>query len=194
MNTNSPCTVYLKDYRPFGWQVDHIDLSFSLFEDRAVVHAQTRFRREGGGETLFLNGEDLTLVRVALDGRVLKEGVDFTRDCTQCEAEGFRRITYFPDRPDVLASIRSTHHRRQGEPIPLLLSNGNFLGGAGYGDGKHFAAWFDPHPKPSYLFALVAGDLGVVEDTFTTMSGREVALGSMSSTARSRARPMPWTR
>ncbi len=59
---------------------------------------------------------------------------------------------------------------------PLLLSNGNFLGGAGYGEGKHFAAWFDPHPKPSYLFALVAGDLGVVEDTFTTMSGREVAL------------------
>ncbi|MGO8249359.1 hypothetical protein, partial [Rhizobium johnstonii] len=64
---------------------------------------------------------------------------------------------------------------------PLLLSNGNFLGGAGYGPGNHFAAWFDPHPKPSYLFALVSGDLGVVEDTFTTMSGREVLPNLYSS-------------
>ena len=95
--------------------------------------------------------------------------------CTQCEAEGFRRITYFPDRPDVLAPY-TVNIIADKEANPLLLSNGNFLGGAGYGEGKHFAAWFDPHPKPSYLFALVAGDLGVVEDTFTTLSGREVAL------------------
>ncbi|WP_017963600.1 aminopeptidase N [Rhizobium leguminosarum] len=95
--------------------------------------------------------------------------------CTQCEAEGFRRITYFPDRPDVLAPF-TVNIIADKDTNPLLLSNGNFLGGAGYGPGKHFAAWFDPHPKPSYLFALVAGDLGVVEDTFTTMSGREVVL------------------
>ncbi|MDQ0454259.1 aminopeptidase N [Rhizobium paknamense] len=95
--------------------------------------------------------------------------------CTQCEAEGFRRITYFPDRPDVL-SVYTVNIIADKAANPLLLSNGNFLGGAGYGEGKHFAAWFDPHPKPSYLFALVAGDLGVVEDTFTTLSGREVAL------------------
>ncbi|WP_075290229.1 aminopeptidase N [Pararhizobium arenae] len=95
--------------------------------------------------------------------------------CTQCEAEGFRRITYFPDRPDVLA-VYTVNIIADKATAPLLLSNGNFLGGAGMGDGRHFAAWFDPHPKPSYLFALVAGDLGVVEDTFTTMSGREVAL------------------
>ncbi|AVA20847.1 MULTISPECIES: aminopeptidase N [unclassified Rhizobium] len=95
--------------------------------------------------------------------------------CTQCEAEGFRRITYFPDRPDVLAPY-TVNIIADKAANPLLLSNGNFLGGAGYGEGKHFAAWFDPHPKPSYLFALVAGDLGVVEDTFVTMSGREVAL------------------
>ncbi|MFC3075871.1 aminopeptidase N [Shinella pollutisoli] len=95
--------------------------------------------------------------------------------CTQCEAEGFRRITYFPDRPDVLA-VYTVNIIADKASCPLLLSNGNFLGGAGYGEGKHFAAWFDPHPKPSYLFALVAGDLGVVEDTFVTMSGREVAL------------------
>ncbi|SOC40000.1 aminopeptidase N [Rhizobium subbaraonis] len=95
--------------------------------------------------------------------------------CTQCEAEGFRRITYFYDRPDVLC-VYTVNIIADKESCPLLLSNGNFLGGAGYGEGKHFAAWFDPHPKPSYLFALVAGDLGVVEDSFTTMSGREVVL------------------
>ncbi|TQX87180.1 MULTISPECIES: aminopeptidase N [unclassified Rhizobium] len=95
--------------------------------------------------------------------------------CTQCEAEGFRRITYFPDRPDVLAPY-TVNIIGDKAANPLLLSNGNFLGGAGYGEGKHFAAWFDPHPKPSYLFALVAGDLGVIEDTFVTMSEREVTL------------------
>jgi aminopeptidase N len=95
--------------------------------------------------------------------------------CTQCEAEGFRRITYFPDRPDVLAPY-TVNIIAEKAANPLLLSNGNFLGGAGYGEGKHFAAWFDPHPKPSYLFALVAGDLGIIEDTFTTKSGRDVAL------------------
>jgi aminopeptidase N len=95
--------------------------------------------------------------------------------CTQCEAEGFRRITYFMDRPDVLGVYTITIIG-DGDANPLMLSNGNFLGAGPYGDGRRFAAWFDPHPKPSYLFALVAGDLGVVEDTFTTMSGNEVAL------------------
>ena len=90
--------------------------------------------------------------------------------CTQCEAEGFRRITYFPDRPDVLAPSTRSPSSPTRHANPLMLSNGNFLGAGDYGDGRRFAAWFDPHPKPSYLFALVAGDLGVVEDTFTTMS------------------------
>ncbi|WP_440409829.1 aminopeptidase N [Neorhizobium petrolearium] len=95
--------------------------------------------------------------------------------CTQCEAEGFRRITYFPDRPDVLAPYTITIIADKAAN-PVMLSNGNFLGGGDYDEGRHFAAWFDPHPKPAYLFALVAGDLGVVEDTFTTMSGRDVKL------------------
>jgi aminopeptidase N len=95
--------------------------------------------------------------------------------CTQCEAEGFRRITYFMDRPDVLGVYTITIIA-DGKANPVMLSNGNFLGAGDYGDGRRFAAWFDPHPKPSYLFALVAGDLGVVEDTFTTMTEREVAL------------------
>ncbi|MDP9838157.1 aminopeptidase N [Neorhizobium huautlense] len=95
--------------------------------------------------------------------------------CTQCEAEGFRRITYFPDRPDVLAPYTITIIGDKAAN-PVMLSNGNFLGGAGYDEGRAFAAWFDPHPKPSYLFALVAGDLGVIEDKFVTMSEREVTL------------------
>ncbi|KAB1085806.1 aminopeptidase N [Neorhizobium galegae] len=95
--------------------------------------------------------------------------------CTQCEAEGFRRISYFPDRPDVLAPYTITIIGDKAAN-PVMLSNGNFLGGAGYDEGRAFAAWFDPHPKPSYLFALVAGDLGVVEDTFVTKSEREVTL------------------
>ena len=95
--------------------------------------------------------------------------------CTQCEAEGFRRITYFMDRPDVLG-VYTVTIIGDGTANPLMLSNGNFLGAGDYGDGRRFAAWYDPHPKPSYLFALVAGELGVEEDTFTTTSGREVAL------------------
>ncbi|SOE17441.1 alanyl aminopeptidase [Hoeflea halophila] len=95
--------------------------------------------------------------------------------CTQCEAEGFRRITYFYDRPDVLAVYTVTIIAAKDD-AKYLLSNGNFLGSGNYDEGRHFAAWFDPHPKPSYLFALVGGDLGLVEDTFTTMSGKEVAL------------------
>jgi aminopeptidase N len=97
--------------------------------------------------------------------------------CTQCEAQGFRRITYFHDRPDVMArySVRIEAERAQ---VPVLLSNGNPReDGVIGGTTRHFAVWDDPFPKPSYLFALVAGDLGSVHDTFTTASGREVALG-----------------
>ena len=97
--------------------------------------------------------------------------------CTQCEAEGFRRITYFHDRPDVMARYTVRIEAERAE-VPVLLSNGNprEAGDIG-GTARHFAVWDDPFPKPSYLFALVAGDLGAVHDTFTTLSGREVALG-----------------
>ncbi len=93
---------------------------------------------------------------------------------TQCEAEGFRRITYFPDRPDVMARYAVTL-RADPTTCPVLLSNGN-PDGAGVEDGLAWARWTDPHPKPSYLFALVAGDLVAVRDRFRTRSGREVAL------------------
>ncbi|MSP20521.1 MAG: aminopeptidase N [Alphaproteobacteria bacterium] len=95
--------------------------------------------------------------------------------CTQCEAEGFRRITFFPDRPDVMARFHVTI-RGDKKKQPVLLSNGNLTESRDLGDGRHQAVWDDPFLKPSYLFALVAGDLAKSEDTFTTMSGRKVAL------------------
>jgi aminopeptidase N len=95
--------------------------------------------------------------------------------CTQCEAEGFRRITYFPDRPDVMA-IYTTRIEAAKAEAPVLLANGNLVAQGDLPGGRHFAQWHDPFPKPSYLFALVGGTLGCVEDTFRTMSGREVGL------------------
>lgn len=95
--------------------------------------------------------------------------------CTQCEAEGFRRITYFFDRPDVL-TVYTTRIEGDKKLYPVLLSNGNLMEEGDLKNGRHFAVWRDPFPKPCYLFALVAGDLGRIEDTFTTMSGRKVDL------------------
>jgi aminopeptidase N len=95
--------------------------------------------------------------------------------CTQCEAEGFRRITYFPDRPDVMA-VYTTRIEADKKEAPVLLSNGNLTESGDLPGGRHFAVWQDPHPKPSYLFALVGGDLAHVEDKFRTMSGRDVVL------------------
>ena len=95
--------------------------------------------------------------------------------CTQCEAEGFRRITFYPDRPDVMATFKVTVIGDQQQE-PVLLANGNPIERGELKGGRHFVTWEDPHPKPCYLFALVAGNLHSVEDHFTTMSGRDVTL------------------
>ncbi len=95
--------------------------------------------------------------------------------CTQCEAEGFRRITYFLDRPDVMAVFTTTLLAEQAR-YPVLLSNGNPVASGTLDDGRHWATWHDPFPKPCYLFALVAGHLNYIEDSFTTQSGRLVTL------------------
>ncbi|HEX5211842.1 MAG TPA: aminopeptidase N [Pseudolabrys sp.] len=95
--------------------------------------------------------------------------------CTQCEAEGFRRITYFPDRSDVMA-IYTTRIEADKADAPVLLSNGNLIDSGDLAGGRHFAIWYDPHKKPSYLFALVGGTLAHIEDTFVTASGRSVTL------------------
>ncbi len=121
-----------------------------MLETEAVIHPETNTALEG----------------------LYKSSGNF---CTQCEAEGFRRITWYLDRPDVMA-VFDTHISADKALYPVLLSNGNKTGGGDLADGRHFAEWHDPFPKPSYLFALVAGDLGCVEDTFTAASGRSVAL------------------
>ena len=95
--------------------------------------------------------------------------------CTQCEAEDFRRITFFPDRPDVLARYTTTIRAARAD-FSVLLSNGNLVASGALDNGRHWVRWEDPFPKPSYLFALVAGDLACLEDTFTTASAREVTL------------------
>lgn len=107
----------------------------------------------------------------ALEG-LYKSGGAF---CTQCEAEGFRRITYYLDRPDVLAVFTTTVHA-QKKQFPYLLSNGNQVDHGDEPEGRHFVKWHDPHPKPCYLFALVAGDFDLLNDSYTTKEGRDVAL------------------
>ena len=137
---------------------------------------------QADGETLTLPGVtgDCVLessVRIHPESNTSLEGLYRSGGnfCTQCEAEGFRKITWFLDRPDVMARYTV---RIEGEKAryPVLLSNGNLLEEGALADGRHFAVWEDPYPKPSYLFALVAGDLVHLEDRFTTRSGREVTL------------------
>ena len=153
-------------------------LAISL--DKAEL-APERYRIEADGGLVIPDVPDAflldILVRIkpqlntALSG-LYTSGGNF---CTQCEAEGFRRITYFIDRPDVSARfwVRIVADKKR---YPILLSNGN-PGEAGSEGEKHYITWDDPHPKPSYLFALVAGDLVALKDSFTTSSGREFALG-----------------
>jgi len=107
----------------------------------------------------------------ALEGLYLSAGIF----CTQCEAEGFRRITFFPDRPDIMARYTTTL-RAERKRFPILLCNGNLIAEGDLGDGRHFATWEDPFPKPSYLFAMVAGDLHCHEQTYRTRSGRDILL------------------
>jgi len=215
MKTDLPKTIRLSDYEPPAYAVEAVDFTFDLAPERTIVSAVLQLRRAGGtpGQPLVLDGEDLELLKISVDGKELApagyevsdealtvfdppevltletsvainpkantrlEGlyVSKTMFCTQCEAEGFRRITYFPDRPDVMARYRVTL-RGDKAACPVLLSNGNNISNRDLGDGRHEAVWEDPFPKPSYLFALVAGDLAMVEDRFTTKSGREVTL------------------
>lgn len=130
--------------------------------------------------TIFKPKDAFTLTtRVAINPaeNTRLEGLYKSKDllCTQCEAEGFRRITYYLDRPDVMAPFTVTLRADKAQ-FPILLSNGNPGATQDLGDGRHEAIWIDPFPKPAYLFALVAGDLGAVEESFTTRSGKPVAL------------------
>ncbi len=144
------------DGAPADYRMDGADLVVTLTGDMHVVEVVTDL----------VPSANTTLMGLYASGGML---------CTQCEAEGFRRITFFPDRPDVLStySVRMSGDKAQ---FPILLCNGNETATGDGGDGTHWAQWHDPWPKPSYLFALVAGDLVANSGKFTTMNGREVTL------------------
>ncbi len=217
MRTEEPRPVRLQDYRPPDWLIETVDLDVSLHPSATRVRAKLKLKpnAEGAPAPLVLDGDELRLTSLALDGKPLPaENYVATPDrltiaqppnapfeleietvidpagntqlmglyragdvyCTQCEAEGFRRITYFLDRPDVMA-VYTTRIEADKHQAPVLLANGNPVShGDIAGTNRHFAVWHDPFKKPSYLFALVCGQLGCVADSFTTMSGRNVKL------------------
>ncbi len=204
MNDAAPQTVHLADYTPFTHRVEQVHLTFRLAATATRVLSRIEFapNPDAAPGQFFLHGENLALISARIDGKPVSpevsdkgltctvpdapfiweseveispetntalEGLYMSNGmyCTQCEAEGFRKITYYPDRPDVMAPFTV---RIEGD-LPVLLSNGN--PGA---RGKGWAEWVDPWPKPSYLFALVAGDLVNHPGRFTTRSGRDVEL------------------
>ena len=217
MHTEESRPVLLKDYHPPDWLIESVELDVSLHPTATTVRAKLKVKPNTAGAPapLVLDGEELKLNSLALDGKPLpvesfvatpdrltiaqppnrpfeleiKTVIDPTGNtrllglyragatyCTQCEAEGFRRITYFLDRPDVMA-VYTTRIEADNNEAAVLLSNGNLVAhGEVPGTSRHFAVWHDPFPKPSYLFALVGGNLACVKDSFTTMSGRKVEL------------------
>ncbi|MBT5432422.1 MAG: aminopeptidase N, partial [Rhodospirillaceae bacterium] len=217
MRTDEPRTIELSDYQAPDYRIETVALHFDLAPESTRVRAEMKvtatYDHAGGARSFYLNGDNLTLDGVAIDGAALgPDGFDHDETgivikapplefvlttettinpvantaleglymssgmyCTQCEAEGFRRVTFYPDRPDVLAVYTVTIDGDRGT-CPVLLSNGNLIEETDLGDGRHRAVWYDPFPKPSYLFALVAGDLGCLEDSFTTASERHVDL------------------
>ena len=210
MREGQATLVLREQYAPSAYLIDTVDLTFDLDPAKTRVLNKMRLRRNPDvhAQSLRLDGEDLTVVRVLVNGA----GCSFKMDggqlvldnlpedpagfdleifttCvpekntqlmglyvsqgtffTQCEAEGFRRITYFLDRPDVMASYQVTLRADKAQ-YPVLLSNGNLVEHGDLADGRHFARWVDPHKKPCYLFALVAGQLVAREQRITSRSG-----------------------
>ncbi|SNR91187.1 MULTISPECIES: aminopeptidase N [unclassified Azospirillum] len=215
LDTASPKAILLRDYAPPAWWIDQVELDVDLHEDGTRVLSRLSLRRNTGvaATPLVLDGQEMELLSVALDGRLLSpDDYALTPDrltltglpdnavveivtrihpekntaleglykssgnfCTQCEAEGFRKITYFQDRPDVMARY-TVRIEADKASYPVLLSNGNLIGEGEAEGGRHWARWEDPWPKPCYLFALVAGKLVHIEDHFETRSGRNVTL------------------
>jgi aminopeptidase N len=214
MRTETSVTVYRRDYRPFPFDIPTVALAFDLDPEATTVTSRLEVRRHSADDTapLELDGSDLELIAVSVDGRLLGGGdysvdastltltglgptatVEIVSRCrpaanstlmglyvsggnffTQCEAEGFRRITWFADRPDVMSRYRVT--LRATKEYPVLLGNGNLMESRTLPDGRAEVVWEDPFPKPCYLFALVAGRLTHRETRIETASGREVLL------------------
>jgi aminopeptidase N len=212
MKTDTPQTVYLKDYTPPAFLIDSVDLDFAIAEGATTVSATLALRRNPARppQPLVLDGEELETLSVAVDGEKVAfsvtpnsltitdladaftlrtvvridpdantglSGLYRSRDgyFTQCEAQGFRRITWFLDRPDVMATYTVTLHADKAA-FPVLLANGNPVAHGDEDNNRHWAKWEDPFRKPAYLFAVVAGKLDVLRDSFRTASGRDVQL------------------
>ena len=224
MRDPAPKTVYLKDYTPPAFLIPEVELDFEIHDDFTQVRSRLSIRRNPGSPdwhaSLALDGDELKLASVALDGRALAsseyrldteqltiasvpnsftlqtvcridpqkntklEGLYASKTglFTQCEAEGFRRITYFIDRPDVMSKYTVTIHADR-EKYPVLLSNGNKVA-QGLEGARHRVKFQDPFPKPCYLFAMVTAKLDCLEDAFVTRSGRNVRLAIYAEAGR----------
>ncbi|GAB2908703.1 aminopeptidase N [Paralcaligenes sp. KSB-10] len=214
MHTNIASTVARLDYQAYPYRLPNVELHFDLDAEQTRVSARLHLERATESNLpLVLNGENIQMESVAIDGQALRPDqyrldeksltlfpttavfvVDVVSLCkpaenstlmglylsgnslfTQCEAEGFRSIVWFPDRPDVMSRYRVTLCADK-TLYPLLLSNGNLLETSDLADNRHTAVWEDPHPKPCYLFALVAGHFSCREQTVQTRSGRQALL------------------
>jgi aminopeptidase N len=214
--TDVPKTVYLKDYAPTPYAIQHVEMTVRLdAQDTRISSKLSVAPRSNHPSPLVLEGEGLALHGIAIDGQSLPPSAYSYKDhkltihnppnaafaleisqgcnpsansalsglyvsngifCTQMEAEGFRRFAFFYDRPDVMATYRV--RLEAANELPVLLANGNPVdSGKISGGNRHYAVWDDPHPKPTYLFALVCGNLASIHDSFTTSEGRTVALG-----------------
>ncbi|MES2902300.1 MAG: aminopeptidase N [Pseudomonadota bacterium] len=215
MRTDTPQTIYRKDYTPPSYLVDTVELGFDLDPQRTIVASRLSMVRNPASaqREVELYGENIELVALRMNGKTLGKR-DYRIDgnllripnapeqltleietlCspvnnttlnglyvsngnffTQCEAEGFRNISYFPDRPDVMARF-TVMLRADKDKYPVLLSNGNLIEEGDLPDGRHYAKWEDPFKKPSYLFALVAARLVCQEETFRLKDGRDALL------------------
>ena len=215
MRTDTAATIFRHDYVEPSFWVDTVELGIDLEPGATRVAARSVLKRNPAAKQrdLVLNGEELELVVIRMNGKTLNKRHYHLTDgqltivnppdlvtleietvlqpekntslmglyvsngnfFTQCEAEGFRKITFFPDRPDVMATYR-VMLRGDKARYPVLLSNGNLIEQGDLGDGRHYALWEDPFKKPSYLFALVAGQLVCEEQTLRLQSGRDVLL------------------
>ena len=215
MRTDTAATIFRHDYVEPSFWVDTVELGIDLEPGATRVAARSVLKRNPAAKQrdLVLNGEELELVVIRMNGKTLNKRHYHLADgqltivnppdlvtleietllqpekntslmglyvsngnfFTQCEAEGFRKITFFPDRPDVMATYR-VMLRGDKARYPVLLSNGNLVEQGDLGDGRHYALWEDPFKKPSYLFALVAGQLVCEEQTLRLQSGRDVLL------------------
>ena len=175
IKANPDCSEKRAGLHLYGRQLELLSIKL---DGRELTAGEYRVDSEGLTIPVVPEGFVLeTLVEINPEGNTALEGLYRASEifCTQCEAQGFRKITFYPDRPDVMARFTTTLVGDL-ETTPVLLANGNLVESGPLDEGRHYARFEDPFPKPSYLFAMVAGKLTAIDDSFVTMSGRKVSL------------------